>query len=393
MTDKAEMKTILVVDDEADICWSLKEFLVNKDKDIRVVTAASGEEALEILAKMPIDLVITDIRMPGMSGLDLLVEIKNLFPYLAVIVMTAFPSSEFAREAVLKGGMYFIEKPFDIKVLRQKVMLALQDAGQFRGMLTGISLGDLIQIKCISGVTAALRVTEGSRQGVIFFHKGEIVHALCGALDGVEAFYEIISFTHGRLDSVNIAELPKRSIFLPCAAMLLEGARRLDEAGVAGFVKPGKVAEKKGVAVTQAASPLKAGQEPGEVNKIKRPLSLAELLVSFRGIEGYRAAAIVRESGELLAQDALDSGSNMPLVGVALQEFFRNAREATAKTGLEACYEAVLWTPSEMLVMGHGGGAGQPESLVMAVFRAGGNQAQGRREMRKVVARLKAVTA
>jgi CheY-like chemotaxis protein len=389
MATQSAMKKILVVDDEEDILWSLKEFLVNKELKAQVVTAASGEEALEKLARERIDLVITDIKMPGMSGLDLLVEIKNRFPYISVIVMTAFPSSEFKREALLKGGMYFVEKPFDIKDLREKVMEAMQETGQFKGMLTGISLSDVIQIKCMSGVTAALRVTEGNRQGIIFFQKGEIIHALCDELEGEKAFYEITSFAHGHLDTVNIADLPERTIFKPYVALLMEGSRRQDEQGGEEPVvneKPvaqGKAApsEVENITFAQAAKPVPP--EPGPL-----PAS-AELLTGFKAINGYRAAAIMKASGEILAQDAIKGSIDLRLVGETLNDFFRNACEASGKIGLESCHEAVLGTRSETLIMACDGGDGVAANLVLAVFGADGNQALGRREMRKVISQLK----
>lgn len=387
MAKKAAVKKILVVDDEADILWSLKEFLVNKELQAQVVTAASGEEALDKLARERIDLVITDIKMPGMSGLDLLVEIKNRFPYISVIVMTAFPSSEFKREALLKGGMYFIEKPFDIKNLRDKVMEALQETGQFKGMLTGISLSDVIQIKCMSGVTAALRVTEGNRQGIIFFQKGEIIHALCDELDGERAFFEIISFAHGHLDTVNIADLPERTIFKPYVAMLMEGSRRQDEQG-GGDAEASRESGGDGRDKTHnEVENIGFGQAVVAV-KSELPLSMAEMLEGFKAINGYRAAAIMKASGEILAQDAINNKIDLRMVSETLNDFFRNAREATGKVGLETCHEAVLGTRSDILIMGCSGGG--DASLVLAVFDASGNQALGRREMRKVVARLAA---
>lgn len=385
MANETALKKILVVDDEEDICWSLKEFLVNQELHAQVVTAGSGEEALEKLARERIDLVITDIRMPGMSGLDLLVEIKNRFPYISVIVMTAFPSSEFKREALLKGGMYFVEKPFDIKDLREKVMAVLQESNQFRGMLTGISLSDVIQIKCMSGVTAALRVTEGKRQGIIFFQKGEIIHAIRDEREGEEAFYEIISFAHGHLDTVHIAEMPERTIFQPYVSMLMEGARRLDEQGAAGPVAREEAAEERaatGATVDQVGFG-RSGTAPAGLD----PLVMAGLLAGFKEFEGYRAGAIVGANGEILFRDAINDGIDLELIGATLNDFFGKAREAADKAGMGACYEAVIGTRSEVLLMGFGGR--EDIGLVLAVFEAEGNQALGRREMRRVLARLK----
>ena len=93
-----KMKKILIVDDEEDMIWSLQQNINNELLQVEIFTAPSGEEALPILNGNHIDLVLSDIRMPGMSGLDLLLEIKNRFPYTQVIIMTAFPSNEFKNE-------------------------------------------------------------------------------------------------------------------------------------------------------------------------------------------------------------------------------------------------------------------------------------------------------
>ena len=103
MGAKETLKRILIVDDEEDMVWSLRQNINNDRLQVEIFTAASGEEALTVLNGNHIDLVLTDIRMPGMSGLDLLLEIKNRFPYTMVIIMTAFPSNEFKKEADRKS--------------------------------------------------------------------------------------------------------------------------------------------------------------------------------------------------------------------------------------------------------------------------------------------------
>lgn len=394
MANKAAsaMKKILVVDDEEGIVLTLKRLLVKTERQsLQVITATSGEEALEHLSRERIDLVVTDVMMPGMSGLDLLVEIKNRFPYTPVIVMTAYPTSELKRATLLKGGLHFLEKPFDIHDLREKIVAALQESSQFRGMLTGISLNDLIQIKCMSGVTDAMRVTEEERQGIIFFHKGEIIHAICDDLDGEEALYEIISFARGHLDTVSITELPERTIFLPYVSLLLEGARRLDERGGAGpddDEEPATSEKNAGATEAEVApAPGAAGQGGPQ------SLAMAGLLGGFRGIKGYRAAAVIRSSGEIAGQDAINSNIDLRLIGETLNDFFSQAREATDKIGLEPCHEAVLVSPNEILIIGSSGAVTDGGNLVLAILEADGNQPLGRSEMRKVVARLVAGNA
>jgi len=120
------MKKVLIVDDEEDMIWSLQKNLPNSKLKVETLTASSGEEALEVLNQTDVDLIVTDIKMPGMSGLDLLSEVNSRYPHLGVIVMTAYSSQEWETEAILRGGYSYIEKPFDINEMRRVINQALQ---------------------------------------------------------------------------------------------------------------------------------------------------------------------------------------------------------------------------------------------------------------------------
>jgi CheY-like chemotaxis protein len=125
MEDK-RMKKVLIVDDEEDMIWSLQKNLPNSKLQVETLTASSGEEALETLNHTPVDLIVTDIKMPGMSGLELLSEVNSRYPHLGVIVMTAYSSHDCETEAILRGGLSYIEKPFDINEMRKVISQALQ---------------------------------------------------------------------------------------------------------------------------------------------------------------------------------------------------------------------------------------------------------------------------
>jgi DNA-binding NtrC family response regulator len=101
---------VLVVDDEVDICRALEFLLIKEGYD--VATANDGERALEMFTKKGFDIVITDLKMPGMSGMDLLKEIQAVSSSVPVIIMTAFASVESAVEAMKLGASDYIVKPF-----------------------------------------------------------------------------------------------------------------------------------------------------------------------------------------------------------------------------------------------------------------------------------------
>jgi YesN/AraC family two-component response regulator len=120
------VKKMLIVDDEETLTYSLYQSFIISQNNYEVVTAASGDEAAEKLTKTEFDLVITDIKMPGMDGLELLSLIKAQYPKTHVIVMTAYGSLEKKEEAIQKGARFYIEKPFEISEIKQLVMELLQ---------------------------------------------------------------------------------------------------------------------------------------------------------------------------------------------------------------------------------------------------------------------------
>ena len=103
---------VLIVDDEPKICQLLGQLLTARNCAVRF--AANGLEGLAEFQRKPADIVITDIQMPKMSGVELLDELKGMDPLISVVVITAFPSVEGAVEAKKHGACDFITKPFDI---------------------------------------------------------------------------------------------------------------------------------------------------------------------------------------------------------------------------------------------------------------------------------------
>jgi DNA-binding NtrC family response regulator len=105
-------ETLLVVDDEQDLLLLLKRSL-EPDLNCTVDTALSGKEAIRIVQERPIDLVLADIRMPDMDGVELLKQVRQEYPWLTVVLMTAYGCIELAVQAIKAGAYDFITKPFD----------------------------------------------------------------------------------------------------------------------------------------------------------------------------------------------------------------------------------------------------------------------------------------
>jgi two-component system response regulator AtoC len=101
---------ILIVDDDDALRESLE--LVLAAEGYEVVTAAGGEEALEILEAAPVEVVLSDLRMPGLDGLDLLPQIARRLPGASIILMSAYGTDELALEAMRRGACDYLAKPF-----------------------------------------------------------------------------------------------------------------------------------------------------------------------------------------------------------------------------------------------------------------------------------------
>ena len=113
--------SVLVVDDEPNSLFGICQVLT--DEGFQTIPARSGKEALEKIKTDSVNLIITDEKMPDMSGMDLLLEVKKIYQHIPVILITAYGSVTLAVEAVKKGAFYFFEKPIFDKLERFFVII------------------------------------------------------------------------------------------------------------------------------------------------------------------------------------------------------------------------------------------------------------------------------
>lgn len=118
------MRRLLVIDDEEEIRSVLSRFFTSRN--YTVVTAASGEEGLELMGRDPADAVLLDVHMPGMSGLEVLREIQRRYPQVPVIMVTGESDREVAASAVEHGAFDYMLKPPDFDYLAQTLFVKLE---------------------------------------------------------------------------------------------------------------------------------------------------------------------------------------------------------------------------------------------------------------------------
>jgi len=297
-------KQVLIVDDEETLTWSLAKTL-SHDRDTYEVTSVNdGETALSIFDEQSFDVVVLDIRLPCINGLDVLVKIKEKNPATKVIIMTAYGSMDIKEKAKARGSLFYIEKPFEIEQMRGLILKALKEDALrgFAGSVTGLQLPDLIQMNCLTQMTTALFVNKDERKGCIYFEDGQITHAEVGAIEGEEALFTILSWSTGNFKFVGGMKAPKNSISTNWEYLLIEGMRRADEMSLA--LERGEIADSDVAPVDESTRAL-----------VKNLSSLGECI----GI------AIIRSDQEILYQSGnIAKEINIPYVA----NFYMNLPEA-----------------------------------------------------------------
>lgn len=218
------MARVLVVDDEEDILWGLSDSL--KKEGLEVLTAQNGEEALLHLEDGPVDVMVTDIRMPGMNGVELLLKAKELHPEMNVIVMTAYGSDELKTEVLKRGALHYLEKPFDFEELHQLIEKCIREKGSEQPW----ELADVLQLLNLEGRSAIIEVSFNGEKGKVFIKDGEPWDAEFKDIKGEKALIGLLSIPEMKYNLKFESPEIERTIKTPLYAIILRAISRVDEA-------------------------------------------------------------------------------------------------------------------------------------------------------------------
>ncbi len=379
---------VLIVDDESKFLKSLTEGLSTYASHFNVITASDGIQALKVLRSKPVELVVTDLKMPRMDGFELMSHMSTEHPLVPVIVISAFAGSATEEEVKHAGALTILEKPLGLDELSGTILATLSDEKKARGV-AGLGLHSFLQLIEMEGKSCVLAVAvpkkgKGKDKGYFIFKDGKLLDAIYNKQQGKEAALAMLAFEHV---TVTIRNLPKKKIKnrIKCGVMpiLMEDARRKDERVeieddtngpnskqpldvLDGPQKPVENESKERVAA--AVQTISFTEE-------KNKMALENILNELKGVNGVKAVGIMNFTGEMLALESNDADVQLDMVGATFNDIFRQAHEACGKVGLKACQETVINTPDGAIVMRCSGVDAAAHIHLIGILAGDGNQA------------------
>lgn len=288
------MDKILIINGDAAYVQSLKLSL-GKMRQFEVETASCAEDAIELLEKKKISVLVTEVVLPGMDVLDLLSHMSRTRPNTPCIVMTDHGKPWFKEQMAQQSFLYHIEKPFEIKKLASAIFvgLNLRDEGKnFKGM----TLASVLPLLEILQRTCRLEVSSKKHgRGYLYFKNGMIIDAHYQKLSSEKAAQEMIEWDGIVIKLTDLPQCRKRS---RVKTSLMDMA---------------------GACWTQDIDAC--------VDKIElTPESIDSVLDSFcdefHRIRGYQAFAVVTEDGQVMASDQIDKTARLSNLADDLTKFF-----------------------------------------------------------------------
>ncbi len=222
-------KTVLLVDDEPAARAVLLEGLPRHLERFTVASAADGAEALAYLREHPVDVLVTDVRMPVMDGFELLAHVRKHYPNLPVVVLSALAPEDVLEASPALGILRVVRKPASAAEVARHVREA--DADTVKGRMRGVALGTLLDLMQRERKTCSLLVRSGDEKGRLHFLSGELVNAYAFSLDldGEAAARHLLGLDVVTIDFERSLHNHDRRIHTPLPTLLLEVAAQLDE--------------------------------------------------------------------------------------------------------------------------------------------------------------------
>ena len=234
LTETAPRHKILLLDDDPDVLALYQQMLLQLPSHPDVHIASSGARAMVMLEGEPFNVLVTDLNMPKMDGLQVIAIVRRKFPQLRTVIITGLRDEQMRARAYALGIDLYLEKPannqeFGFLMECVESLLDKEQTAGFRGVQSK-TLVDLIQLECLSGSSSVLKITNGRIDARIWIQNGEVIDAETEELTGEEAFKRVLSWKTGNFEIFPPEPDRERKILASYHALLLDSAQAMDEA-------------------------------------------------------------------------------------------------------------------------------------------------------------------
>ena len=225
--ERDALKTVLVVDDDR-VTRTLVSRSLTATKVCGVVTASDGQEAVEILRTMPVDLLVTDLQMPRMGGFQLLAYLSTQYPAVPAIVISGVLDEVKREKAGELGALHVLAKPIQIPELQAsvKALLQLKPDGRF----PHTNLLNLLTLIYWESKTCTLTVQSRGRVGMLYLLDGRLIHAAYKAREGRDVAFEILNWERPDITMMETCKVAP-SMEDPMPDFLRDARQRLESQG------------------------------------------------------------------------------------------------------------------------------------------------------------------
>lgn len=221
------MKKVLVVDSDKAMIRTLTGLLKSQGEFLDVLTAANSSQALEILEKTSIDLVIGAIRLPKVDGFKLVAKVTKLYPSIKVIIMTKNAHPLLRARIKRFPSTVHLDQSHDISMLTKRVFTELQI--DYGGHVRGLNLSSFLQMMELEGCTCTLKITTKDLAATLWLKNGELIAAKTVTEEGEEAALNILSWQNVHIDIDYAIHQKEHQFDTPLMTLILESSQLRDE--------------------------------------------------------------------------------------------------------------------------------------------------------------------
>ena len=212
---------VLIVEDDPAQARLLSRSFARQRPDLTIVTSGNGAEAVRLVSDSGVDLILTELTMPGLDGFELLAWAADHCPEVPVFAMSTSDDAQTVSRVSALGAVGYFAKPIDVKAVVLRLTAELSQ---------NVSLASFLQLMEMERKTCTLMVAGAHNSGTLVMRKGELIDAETGTLRGSQAAISIVAWPNPSITIARHLTTEHRSIDQPLGFIIMEAMRVQDEA-------------------------------------------------------------------------------------------------------------------------------------------------------------------